>query len=719
MKRLLLVACVLLMSACAKDIYDLTGDIQGVVKDYSDGHLITNCLVSLQPSGKSTLTDSQGQFSFEDLTPGEYSLVFNKSGYNEESKKVTVITGQITEAMQLLRAKSPFSLSESLIDFGDFETQKTLMLFNNTDSKCSYTISNVPSWLSLSAMTGSLPAEGTNSLTLTINKDRVSNYGEYSQTLTFSYQGRSSGDVNLVVKFKKVQKTKPTVTCASKAENITETSFTISGELTATGGQLVTSYGHCWSLSPNPTIANNRNNNGTTTEVGKFESSISGLTTATTYYVRAYAENASGVAYSNQVVVTTNDAYSNKWDGSTASSFAKGSGTSSNPYIIETGAQLNAMRNHSDKYFELANNIDLNNLNWKPFVFSGTLDGAGYAILNLYINRDESNLGLFSQIGYYSGLVKNLTIKGVKIEAENSDNVGAIAGFISKPYDDPVMLNCKVILSGDSIIQGNDNVGGLVGGDQSGSIENCVVEALSPSNTITGNMCVGGLCGLLESDGEVSSCKVSAYVVGSQKVGGICGKDRGPKIEKCLFAGKVSGGSEVGGILGYNYGGGHIIACKVSADIETETGYCGGIVGYTNTSTEVVTVSCYATGTMKSTGSKSIDYVGGIYGGFGGVAGDGSIHCYSAITTELTKFDGFGLSSYGSSYDVFEDCCTTSYSRHSGNNSKSYCTDITSFMRDCYSEYASDWNYNNTWTWNGKVNGTTKSVSCPKLAWEE
>ena len=39
-------------------------------------------------------------------------------------------------------------------------------------------------------------------------------------------------------------------------------------------------------------------------------------------------------------------------------------------------------------------------------------------------------------------------------------------------------------------------------------------------------------------------------------------------------------------------------------------------------------------------------------------------------------------------------------------------------MFEFYSEYAKYWNYNNTWTWNGWVDGKEVSISCPKLAWE-
>lgn len=75
------------------------------------------------------------------------------------------------------------------------------------------------------------------------------------------------------------------------------------GNVTSTGGTTVTARGVCWSTSPNPTISNNRTINGTGS--GVFTSYITGLTAATTYYVRSYATNSAGTAYGNERYFTT------------------------------------------------------------------------------------------------------------------------------------------------------------------------------------------------------------------------------------------------------------------------------------------------------------------------------------------------------------------------------------------------------------------------------
>ena len=75
------------------------------------------------------------------------------------------------------------------------------------------------------------------------------------------------------------------------------------GNITSDGGAPVTARGICWSTSPNPTVANDSTRNGVGT--GSYTSNISGLLGSTTYYVRAYAINATGVAYGNQITFTT------------------------------------------------------------------------------------------------------------------------------------------------------------------------------------------------------------------------------------------------------------------------------------------------------------------------------------------------------------------------------------------------------------------------------
>lgn len=75
------------------------------------------------------------------------------------------------------------------------------------------------------------------------------------------------------------------------------------GTVTGDGGFSVTARGICWSVSPEPTVSNLHTVDGSGT--GTFVSTITGLHSSTTYYVRAYATNANGTVYGEQRTVTT------------------------------------------------------------------------------------------------------------------------------------------------------------------------------------------------------------------------------------------------------------------------------------------------------------------------------------------------------------------------------------------------------------------------------
>jgi hypothetical protein len=85
--------------------------------------------------------------------------------------------------------------------------------------------------------------------------------------------------------------------------DITETTATSGGNITANGGAAVTARGICWSTSHNPTVSGYHTTNGTGN--GAFTANMTGLTPGTTYYVRAYATNSAGTAYGSEKTFTT------------------------------------------------------------------------------------------------------------------------------------------------------------------------------------------------------------------------------------------------------------------------------------------------------------------------------------------------------------------------------------------------------------------------------
>lgn len=97
--------------------------------------------------------------------------------------------------------------------------------------------------------------------------------------------------------------------------NIESTNATSGGTITSTGTPKIEARGVCWSLNENPTVENQKTNDGS--EIGEFTSQLTALEVDKKYYVRAYATTPFGTTYGKQVsfiagktppTVTTSDA---------------------------------------------------------------------------------------------------------------------------------------------------------------------------------------------------------------------------------------------------------------------------------------------------------------------------------------------------------------------------------------------------------------------------
>lgn len=77
----------------------------------------------------------------------------------------------------------------------------------------------------------------------------------------------------------------------------------VGGTVTSSGGELVLSRGFCYSTSTNPTVSNSVIVSGA--GMGSFAAILSGLSTSTTYYVKAFSTTIAGTAYGSQLTFTT------------------------------------------------------------------------------------------------------------------------------------------------------------------------------------------------------------------------------------------------------------------------------------------------------------------------------------------------------------------------------------------------------------------------------
>jgi uncharacterized protein (TIGR02145 family) len=90
-----------------------------------------------------------------------------------------------------------------------------------------------------------------------------------------------------------------------KPTDISQTSVVSGGNIIVSESGAVTERGICYNTTGNPTISDAHLPAGS--GVGKFIVNITGLTQATTYYIKAYAKTVVGVKYGNQVQINTLD----------------------------------------------------------------------------------------------------------------------------------------------------------------------------------------------------------------------------------------------------------------------------------------------------------------------------------------------------------------------------------------------------------------------------
>ncbi|MFH1121738.1 MAG: BACON domain-containing carbohydrate-binding protein [Bacteroidota bacterium] len=87
------------------------------------------------------------------------------------------------------------------------------------------------------------------------------------------------------------------------ATAITQNTATSGGNIASDGGSAITARGVCWATTADPVATGFHTTNGSGT--GNFVSSITGLQSSTLYHVRAYATNANGTFYGDDLTFTT------------------------------------------------------------------------------------------------------------------------------------------------------------------------------------------------------------------------------------------------------------------------------------------------------------------------------------------------------------------------------------------------------------------------------
>ncbi len=257
-----------------------------------------------------------------------------------------------------------------------------------------------------------------------------------------------------------------------------------------------------------------------------------------------------------------------------------GNGDENSPYLITSATELNEIRNNLEAHYKLMNNIDLTDWitenspieGWVPINgFSGSLDGNGFIIYGVWIDRPAiNNVGLF----------------------------GSITGGVIK--------RTGIIIPDDKKIEGNNNVGGFVGHTPYTTAEISIDECFVTGGTIEAKgSAAGGILGYTSTNSttvNIRNCYVAnTTVLGADGAGGLVGTAyRSINVENCYSTGVVkstNNDKSAGGLVGGTNDQGENYTIKNSIALNPEifsSKSAGRIVGWIKNSAKTTLSNNYA-----------------------------------------------------------------------------------------------------------------------------
>ena len=258
-----------------------------------------------------------------------------------------------------------------------------------------------------------------------------------------------------------------------------------------------------------------------------------------------------------------------------------GSGTEVRPYVINTLSHLFWIAQNPkewDKHYIQKMNIDatatvnwFGGYGWVPIGstetnFTGSYNGMGYRIVNLSLNRPETdNVGLF-------GVTEDSRIKNIGIISpviSGKDQTGTIVGNNSRTD----LNNCYIE---GGTVNGVQRTGGLIGKNYRSEISYCFTSAI-----VNGQHFTGGLIGLNDESNIVNSYNSGDVTAAGNDIGGLVGRNYESYLHESYNSGHLNAsgsGNRVGGLIGSNYLS-LIVNCYNVGNVTLGITDVGGLIG--------------------------------------------------------------------------------------------------------------------------------------------
>ena len=301
-------------------------------------------------------------------------------------------------------------------------------------------------------------------------------------------------------------------------------------------------------------------------------------------------------------IITTSSA-TTYWSNYQEKSFASGSGTSSDPYIITTPGQLYYFfSSNKNAYGKLGTTLDLSAHMWDSPEISTekiNLDGDGKSILNLqsnsiYCGLIGKNTNSNSEITF-----NNLTIKLKYSGSSSSQYGGGLVGYT----DGTVNLN-KCVADGTITASFSNFIGGFIGRANYLNATQCLNYV---SMYVTdGN--VGGICGYVNISATLKLCGNNGDLTTNKTyAGGLIANCGSLTVNECFNSGIITANNGyVGGLFGSVTSSSNYTLTDVYNSGIITGNYAGGLIAFSNK--KVTLNNAYNTGDVVSTKNTGVTY---------------------------------------------------------------------------------------------------------------
>lgn len=223
-----------------------------------------------------------------------------------------------------------------------------------------------------------------------------------------------------------------------------------------------------------------------------------------------------------------------------ATPFARGAGSSEDPYIICSLAQVLNMGTALDKSFLILENLDFSSVTVTPIAscFTGSIVGG---------DRVWSNLTMTAPLfTCFAGVLKNVIFDNLIITGGTQGALIQDLGQSGSNYT-PRVENLELR---NIEMRGTSHASGLARRSFNSTVKNIKVNGIIQSS---GSTSVGGVIGAAVDSLLVDvSADVVLTAANASGVGGIAGSIENSFLAKASVTGSVSGDGQVGGVVGYS-----------------------------------------------------------------------------------------------------------------------------------------------------------------------